>query len=149
MEQLNFFEANRTRKSNAPNGCDLWIRNSVNPKTGVKVKYIAMSRAFAVDRGLTEYNEGEKEVNQTWVHVAIDPRSRVLIADVKAEDVGGEDAVLSLKGRSKTAFYLTNSHLVDAIVNEFKLDTSASNHYFKLTRDGVFHQYARYTMQSI
>jgi hypothetical protein len=146
MTTLSFFQATTSgRSKSAPKGSDLWIRNSVNAKTGVKVKYLAISRAFVEDRGFRIHGVHPK----FSVHVAIDVPSRVLVPDITPEAAGGKDAILEFKGRSKTAYYFNSSALVDAIVNGWKLDTSADNHYFKLTRAGDFHQFARYTINQI
>jgi hypothetical protein len=146
MTTLSFFQSTTTgRTKSTPKGCDLWIRNSVNVKTGVKVKYLAISRAFIEDRGFRIHGVAPKFT----IQVAIDVRSRVLVPDITSEAAGGKEAILEFKGRSKTAYYFNSSALVDAIVNEWKLDTSADNHYFKLTRAGEFHQFARYTINQI
>ena len=156
MEQLNFHAKKTTRSKSTPNGCDFWIRSSVNEKSGVKIKYLALAQKFI--HGPHESNHdgnelnvvvvGDNMVKNYEVHVAIDVRSRVLVGNVTPELVGA-DAVKNFKSRRKTAFYHSSASLVDDIINEMKLDTTKTNHYFKLFRDGSFHELPRFKIVEI
>lgn len=147
MTTLSFFKKSFTRKSKpVKKDCDLWIRNSVNAKNGNKVKYLAMPRVF-VESGPIQIKGMGPNFN---CDVAIDVRSRVLVTNVSDTSHNiPDEAFLNFKARSKTAYYHANSALVDALVNEFKLDTSATNHYFKLVRDGEYFGCPRYVIHQI
>lgn len=141
---MEFFKSTNTYSKRPPKGADLWIRNSVNKKTGAKVKYLAVSRQIA-ESGPIQLKGMAPNFSIT---LAMSVPDRVVVFNVDDKRVD-PDAVLKFKGRGKTAFYKNDAPLVDAMIKSMLLDTSADNHYFKLTREGNYDNCPRYLLTQI
>jgi hypothetical protein len=146
MEQLNFHESGATRKKDSSTKCDFWIRMSTNKKSGIGVFYAALTQHF-VDRHLFSLTE-KSTTDKPTIDIAIDIKNRVLVAGVTDAHVR-PSARKRFKARNGTAYYLTSKPLVVEMVEEFKVDTSKDNHYFRLMPDGEYYGRPRFKIIDI